>query len=115
MELCKDMGLDEDFYSVSIPLGATINMEGAAITITVMAMSVAYTFKFRSVKPYTLCNLVNRSASVFTVQKNININAFTGVDEGGHPSGADLIWVSVSFDIQEGVVETVHNDVIAVH
>lgn len=43
MELCKDMGLDEDFYSVSIPLGATINMEGAAITITVMAMSVAYT------------------------------------------------------------------------
>lgn len=44
MELCKDMGLDEDFYSVSIPLGATINMEGAAITITVMAMSVAYTF-----------------------------------------------------------------------
>ena len=43
MELCKDMGLDVDFYSVSIPLGATINMEGAAITITVMAMSVAYT------------------------------------------------------------------------
>ena len=43
MELCKDMGLDEDFYSVSITLGATINMEGAAITITVMAMSVAYT------------------------------------------------------------------------
>lgn len=43
MALCKDMGLDEDFYSVSIPLGATINMEGAAITITVMAMSVAYT------------------------------------------------------------------------
>ena len=43
MELCKDMGLDEDLYSVSIPLGATINMEGAAITITVMAMSVAYT------------------------------------------------------------------------
>ena len=43
MELCKDMGLDEDFYSVSIPLGATINMEGAAITITIMAMSVAHT------------------------------------------------------------------------
>lgn len=43
MELCKDMGLDEDFYSVSIPLGATINMEGAAITITIMAMSVANT------------------------------------------------------------------------
>ncbi len=43
MELCKEMELDEDFYSVSIPLGATINMEGAAITITVMALAVANT------------------------------------------------------------------------
>ena len=43
MELCKKLGLDEDFYSVSVPLGATINMEGAAITITVMTMAVAYT------------------------------------------------------------------------
>ena len=37
------MGLDEDFYSVSIPLGATINMDGAAVTITVFALAVAHT------------------------------------------------------------------------
>ena len=43
MALCKKLGLDEDFYSVSIPLGATINMNGAAVTITVMAMAVATT------------------------------------------------------------------------
>lgn len=43
MELCRKLGLDEDFYSVSIPLGATINMNGAAVTITVMAMAVAGT------------------------------------------------------------------------
>ena len=43
MELCKKLGLDEDFYSVSIPLGATINMNGGAVTITVMTMCVAYT------------------------------------------------------------------------
>ena len=43
MALCKQLGLDEDFYSVSIPLGATINMNGAAITITVMTMAVAHT------------------------------------------------------------------------
>jgi len=43
MGLCKKLGLDEDFYSVSIPLGATINMNGAAVTITVMTMCVAYT------------------------------------------------------------------------
>lgn len=43
MNLCKKLGLDEDFYSVSIPLGATINMDGAAITITVMTLAVAHT------------------------------------------------------------------------
>lgn len=43
MELCKKLGLDEDFYSVSIPLGATINMDGAAVTITVMSLAVANT------------------------------------------------------------------------
>lgn len=43
MGLCKRLGLDKDFYSVSIPLGATINMDGAAVTITVMTMAVAHT------------------------------------------------------------------------
>ena len=43
MNLCKKLGLDEDFYSVSIPLGATINMDGAAVTITVMTLAVAHT------------------------------------------------------------------------
>ena len=41
--LCKKLGLDRDFYSVSIPLGATINMNGAAVTITVMTLAVAHT------------------------------------------------------------------------
>lgn len=43
MELCKQMKLEEDFYTVSIPLGSTINMNGAAITITVMTLAVCYT------------------------------------------------------------------------
>ncbi|MBQ6742536.1 MAG: serine/threonine transporter SstT [Bacteroidales bacterium] len=43
MALCRKLGLDEDFYSVSIPLGATINMDGAAVTITVFALAVAHT------------------------------------------------------------------------
>lgn len=43
MELCEKLGLDEDMYSVSIPLGATINMDGAAITITVMTLAAAHT------------------------------------------------------------------------
>ena len=43
MELCESLGLDKNLYSVSIPLGATINMAGAAVTISVMAMQAAYT------------------------------------------------------------------------
>lgn len=41
MELCRRLGLEKDNYSVSIPLGATINMAGAAVTITVMTMCAA--------------------------------------------------------------------------
>ena len=43
MNLCKRMGIDEDFYSVSIPLGSTINMNGAAVTITVMTLAACHT------------------------------------------------------------------------
>lgn len=43
MKLCEDLGLDPDNYSVSIPLGATINMAGACITITIMTMATANT------------------------------------------------------------------------
>ena len=43
MQLCKDLGLDEDLYSVSIPLGATINMDGAAVTITIFSLVAAFT------------------------------------------------------------------------
>ena len=43
MELCRDLGLDEDSYSVSIPLGATVNMAGAAITITVLSLAAVNT------------------------------------------------------------------------
>ena len=43
MSLCKKLGLDENLYSVSIPLGATINMAGAAITIAVLSLATAHT------------------------------------------------------------------------
>ena len=43
MNLCENLGLDKEVYSVSIPLGATINMGGAAITISIFALSAAHT------------------------------------------------------------------------
>ena len=43
MKLCKDLKLDREIYSVSIPLGSTVNMDGAAVTITVMTMAAVHT------------------------------------------------------------------------
>ena len=43
MAMCEKLKLDRDTYSVSIPLGATINMAGAAITITVLALAAVHT------------------------------------------------------------------------
>lgn len=43
MSLCEKLNLDQDTYSVSIPLGATVNMAGAAITITVLTLAAVHT------------------------------------------------------------------------
>jgi serine/threonine transporter len=43
LDLCRRLDLHEDTYSISIPLGATINMAGAAITISVMSLAAAHT------------------------------------------------------------------------
>lgn len=43
MGLCERLGLDKDTYSVSIPLGATINMAGAAVTISVLTLAAVHT------------------------------------------------------------------------
>lgn len=43
LKLCERLGLDKDFYSISIPLGSTINMEGAAIAIAVLTLSLCHT------------------------------------------------------------------------
>ena len=43
MKLCENLGLDKDTYSVSIPLGATINMAGAAVTINVLTLAAVNT------------------------------------------------------------------------
>ena len=43
MALCEKLGMDKEMYSVSIPLGATINMDGAAVVITIMSLAAANT------------------------------------------------------------------------
>ncbi|WP_373819111.1 serine/threonine transporter SstT [Glaesserella sp.] len=55
MALAKRLGLKEEIYSVSIPLGATINMAGAAVTITVLTLAAAYT---QGIQPDFLTSLL---------------------------------------------------------
>lgn len=62
MDLCKSLNLNEDTYSVSIPLGATINMGGAAITITVMTLAAVHTLGIQVDAPTAL--LLSLIASV---------------------------------------------------
>ncbi len=42
MALCAKLGINKEFYSISIPLGATINMAGAAVTIAILSLSAAH-------------------------------------------------------------------------
>ena len=54
MNLCERPGIDRDFFSISIPLGSTINMEGAAITITVMTLATCHTIGISVPLPVTI-------------------------------------------------------------
>ncbi len=54
MQLCERLGLDRDFFSISIPLGSTINMEGAAVTITVMTLAICHTMGISTPLPVTI-------------------------------------------------------------
>jgi serine/threonine transporter len=54
MELCNKLGMDKEMYAVSIPLGATINMDGAAITIAVMSLAAANTMGIQVSLPTAL-------------------------------------------------------------
>lgn len=65
MKLAKNMGLRKETYSISIPLGATINMAGAAVTITVMTLAAAHTvgIDVNIVTAFLLCLLATIGAT----------------------------------------------------
>lgn len=54
LALCEKLGLNKDTYSVSIPLGATINMAGAAVTITVLTLAAVHTMEMTPDLPTAL-------------------------------------------------------------
>jgi len=54
MELCRELELDEDVYSVTIPLGSIVNMDGAAVVITIMTLSAVFTLNIATSVPMML-------------------------------------------------------------
>jgi len=74
MALCEKLGLDKDMYSVSIPLGATINMDGAAITITIMTLAAANTLGIQvslSAAIVLSARLVPRACALFGISNDV--------------------------------------------
>lgn len=94
MDLCKQLDLDEDFYSVSIPLGSTINMNGAAITITVMTLAVCHTLGIEVSVP---------SAIILSVIASLGACGSSGVAGGSLlliPMACALFGISADISMQ---------------
>jgi len=77
MDLCKRLGMDKEMYAVSIPLGATINMNGAAITIAVMSLAAA--------------NTVGINVSIFTTFVLVFIATLAACGASGVAGGSLLL------------------------
>lgn len=63
MRLCEKLGLNKDTYAVSIPLGATINMAGAAVTISVLTLSAAHTLNIHVDTPTAIILMIVAAVS----------------------------------------------------
>ena len=78
----------------------------------IVGTGILHTLNFGSVESDTLSNLINGLASVLAAQVNVNVHTFAGIDQRRHPSGSNTARISVTLDIQEGVIQTVHNHVV---
>lgn len=77
MKLCEKLGLDENTYSVSIPLGGTINMAGAAVTISVLSLAAVHT--------------LNIEVDIFTALILIVLSAISASGASGVAGGSLLL------------------------
>ncbi|MEY8332927.1 serine/threonine transporter SstT [Lachnospiraceae bacterium 47-T17] len=98
MKACEEFGLDKDTYSVTIPLGATINMDGAAITITVMTMATAATLGIGVDLP---------SAIILSVLAALSACGASGV------AGGSLLLIPLACSLF-GIPDTIAYQVVAV-
>ena len=78
----------------------------------IVGTGVMHALQFGAVQTNALRNLIDRLTSVFSGEVDINIDAFTGIDEAGHPTTTNGTGITVSFDIEETVVPAIHDDVV---
>lgn len=94
MRLCERLGLDPDIYSVSIPLGSTINMDGAAVVITIMTLAAVHTMDISVSLP---------SAVVLSVLSTLAACGASGVAGGSLlliPMACSLFGISSDISMQ---------------
>ena len=108
----KDRHIKQIFVIIGDAMLDVIAGLNGVCQFLIVGTGILHTLDFGAVKSDTLSNLINGLASVFTAQVNVNVHAFTGIDQRRHPSGSNSARISVTLDIQEGVIQTVHNHVI---
>jgi len=90
MELCRKLAMDKEMYAVSIPLGATINMNGAAVTIAVMALAAANTVGIKI--PITTTLILVFIATLAACGASGVAGGGGSLITVGAPSGGSVFW-----------------------
>ena len=78
----------------------------------IVGTGILHTLDFGAVESDTLSNLIDGLASVLSAQVDVNVHAFTGIDQRRHPTGSYTARITITLDIKECVIETVHNHIV---
>ena len=108
----KDRHIKQIFVVVSDAVFDVIAGLNRVCQFLIVGTGILHTLYFSAVESDTLSNLINGLASVLSSQVNVNIHAFTGIDQRRHPTGSYTARITITLDIKECVIETVHNHIV---
>ena len=80
--------------------------------LLIIGAGILHALELGAVEPDPLGDLIYGAAAVLTAEMDVDIHAFSGVDERGHPAGPDAAWIPACLDVEEGIVQPVHNDIV---
>ena len=108
----KDRHIKQIFVVVGDAVFDVIAGLNRVCQFLIVGTGILHTLDFGAVESDTLSNLINGLASVLSAQVDVNVHAFTGIDQRRHPTGSYTAWITITFDIKECVIETVHNHIV---